>query len=251
MPLLRGAPHQKGFIRHAGCDNKRNQRELTFGSLRHKALKIILRQEKIKSFPSAPVLCWGWLQHRISQGALAHSQCKHTLPQQPAAARDIRKGGDDDDGWIYRNAGALHRRTKSYSGGQQLDYLYIQTCAPPPNPFCSCLWFYIKSEISPGLLAPARKVNRHTSLCVWGQLKCISPPSSVGPNRLLLHQIGPRTQLMEACRLSEITANISSCARRPGHCAHAQARACTWGNQIANYNIICTWLLRRVKKRCT
>jgi hypothetical protein len=70
----------------------------------------------------------------------------------------------------------------------------------------------------------ARKVNTHmhTSLCVGAAEMHISTllsrteSAAAAPN-----------QLMEACRLSEITANISSCARRPGHCAprlgHARA----------------------------
>jgi hypothetical protein len=74
--------------------------------------------------------------------------------------------------------------------------------------------------------------STHASLCVGAAEMHISTLLS------LSDRIGSNAQLMEACRLSEITANISSCARPSARalCPTLGARAPrTWGNQIGNY----------------
>jgi len=151
-----------------------------------------------------------------------------------AAARDIRKGGDHGMD-IYREMPRQRTVNEKLFGRGTTIRLFIQTRRARRRRqihFAAASRFISKARFR---LADARKVNMH--LCVWGQLKCISPPSSLS----LSDRIGSDAQLMEACRLSEITANISSCARPSARalCPTLGARAPrTWGNQIGNYLLL-------------
>lgn len=121
------------------------------------ALKIILHGAG-KSF-SSPLLLLGADCSIKFHKVHSHNANTHTLLPQHV----ISEKGATADGWMP----APHRPTKSYSGGQQLDYLYKR--ARRQIHFAAASRFISKARFR--LAACLRGRSTDTHLCVWGQLK--------------------------------------------------------------------------------